>query len=206
MSTLPSESSIQSALKKFDRVRGKDSEKAFFDAAGGRNPKDWYIIFHDKPYPLKIIWAISHNPTKLAGRFNTNQAKAGFKKLGFDDFQASKEVAAIAIKSAIEGRRYFAEVGRLIRKPDLAKAAKKRDKWICQVCEFDGKSPPWTSAIECHHINPISGRSKDGKLTNINELITLCASCHRIVHSSDPCLLVDELKEILRQKQSVSAS
>ena len=48
---------------------------------------------------------------------------------------------------------------------DLKRAIRKRDKYICQIC---GKEP----AICVHHID------YDKKNCNLDNLITLCGSCH----------------------------
>jgi predicted HNH restriction endonuclease len=43
------------------------------------------------------------------------------------------------------------------------------------------------AALDAHHIVPLAVRQSepDGSMiTNVDELITLCATCHRLVHAS----------------------
>jgi 5-methylcytosine-specific restriction endonuclease McrA len=49
-----------------------------------------------------------------------------------------------------------------------------RDRWRCQIC---GRS----SALQVHHIDPRSRLGDDAE----ENLITLCADCHRVPWSSD---------------------
>lgn len=55
----------------------------------------------------------------------------------------------------------------------LRKAILIRDKYICQLCKNSGN--------HVHHIIPY----KDVKIHNADNLITLCATCHRLTFSRE---------------------
>ena len=69
----------------------------------------------------------------------------------------------------------------------LATECKIRDDYVCQVCEMD-----FTSAYgslgkdfaEAHHIVPLS-QIDDQVRTTLEDLVTVCANCHRMLHRMD---------------------
>lgn len=51
-------------------------------------------------------------------------------------------------------------------------------------------------AIEAHHSTPIEQLQPDS-VTQVQDLIMLCATCHRFVHSQRPCLTVDQVQALI---------
>ena len=84
------------------------------------------------------------------------------------------------------------------RNRDIVNKRKEFDNYTCQVCgfhlEINGKH-----LIECHHKNPLS--EGDVRITNINDLVSLCPTCHRIVHIRKPPFTIEEVKLILKNKK-----
>jgi 5-methylcytosine-specific restriction enzyme A len=80
-----------------------------------------------------------------------------------------------------------------IRNQKIVESRKRKDCYTCQVCNFklkvNGKF-----IIECHHLNPIGGGT--ARVTNINDLICLCPTCHRIVHTRIPPYSLNEVKDL----------
>lgn len=82
----------------------------------------------------------------------------------------------------------------------LVGRAKKhyKAKWGSLHCEACGLEPQETygprgdSCIEAHHKTPIAELLPDS-VTSVADLAMLCASCHRIVHSTKPILGVGEV-------------
>ncbi|AFH48940.1 Putative restriction endonuclease [Ignavibacterium album JCM 16511] len=80
------------------------------------------------------------------------------------------------------------------RNREIVEKRKVKDNYTCQICgfyfELDGKK-----IIECHHLKPLS----DGevRITNINDLISVCPTCHRIIHLRKPPFSPEEVKQIL---------
>jgi predicted HNH restriction endonuclease len=87
----------------------------------------------------------------------------------------------------------------------LSRACKERDDYQCQVCgfrfvEFYGK---WGEGFaEAHHLVPL--RQLKGKVkTRIEDLATVCANCHRMLHRmAGKRGDVAKLKHIVRQRKA----
>jgi len=82
------------------------------------------------------------------------------------------------------------------------RAMAKYGRLYCEVCGFDfvahyGKRGE--GFIECHHIEPVTSFNEDHR-THINDLILICANCHRIIHRAKPWLTITELTAILNHK------
>lgn len=68
-------------------------------------------------------------------------------------------------------------------------------KLVCEACGLDPISLyglDGERCIEAHHKIPIEELQPDS-ITRVNEMAMVCASCHRIIHSKKPCLLVNEV-------------
>lgn len=63
-----------------------------------------------------------------------------------------------------------------LRNAKLILDRKVRDSFTCQACGFHYND----KVVECHHLNPLS--EKDTLYSSINELITLCPTCHSLAH------------------------
>jgi len=84
----------------------------------------------------------------------------------------------------------------------LAVECKKRDGYCCQVCKMTFASTYGrelgASFAEAHHIKPL-GKQPDKVRTKIEDLITVCANCHRMLHRMDgKSSDVKKLKAIVR--------
>jgi hypothetical protein len=100
-----------------------------------------------------------------------------------------------------EGRRTFQESYFFRRNASLSRDAKEFFGMVCQGCGFEfsvyygdlGKG-----YIECHHLNPLSERSRkewtEDILIRLDQVTVLCANCHRMVHRVKPALSIQELK------------
>jgi hypothetical protein len=72
---------------------------------------------------------------------------------------------------------------------------KQKDDYKCQACGFRLKIGD-IFIIDCHHKKPI-GLNDSIIITDIDDLICLCPTCHRIAHTEKYPLDVEEIKEIL---------
>ena len=105
--------------------------------------------------------------------------------------------------SADEGRLLVARHLRRERSPKLrrtkmAKVQAAGRPIACEVCTFDFGTtygPLGSDYIEVHHVLPLhaSGPVK----TRLEDLVLLCANCHRMIHRSSPWLTPDELRQRL---------
>ena len=69
----------------------------------------------------------------------------------------------------------------------------------CQVCGFSFKERYGEHGhkfIEAHHKQPIA-ELKQGSRTRLADLALVCANCHRMLHSGDKTLSIQELKDLL---------
>jgi len=80
------------------------------------------------------------------------------------------------------------------RNRQLADRCKERDNYTCKGCGFSTKIHG-RSVVECHHILPL--HESDGVVTDLNDLITTCSTCHRLVHLQTPPMDVNSLEKIL---------
>lgn len=107
----------------------------------------------------------------------------------------SEQNYSINNNQAIEGYEQDRKILTGSRNQSLVKQCKVRDKFTCQACRFklklDGKY-----VIECHHKNPIS--SGGVRETNLDDLVSLCPTCHRIAHTRMKPLTVNEIKNVLK--------
>ena len=81
--------------------------------------------------------------------------------------------------SYYEGRAYDRTAKFRSRNVKISNERKKRDNYTCQVCSFSlNINDKWV--IEAHHLNPLSVSGEI--VTNIDDLISLCPTCHRVAH------------------------
>jgi predicted HNH restriction endonuclease len=80
------------------------------------------------------------------------------------------------------------------RNAQLSRKRKINDNYTCQACGFSKEiNGKWI--IEVHHLNPISITGET--ITSINDLISLCPTCHRVSHTKIPPYSIKEIKNIL---------
>lgn len=86
----------------------------------------------------------------------------------------------------------------------LSKKAKKHykskngGKLYCIACGLDPEelySEQGDRCIEAHHKIPIEELQPDS-ITRVDDLLMVCASCHRVIHSKKPCLTIVELQAL----------
>ena len=89
--------------------------------------------------------------------------------------------------SGLEGRRVVVKHLRRERYGALPVEAKKRDGFRCRVCSsrlLDRYSPFGRTVAEAHHILPL-GSSDGERRTTLDDLITVCPNCHRVLHTME---------------------
>jgi len=78
----------------------------------------------------------------------------------------------------------------------LSKGNGKIECNACRKFPVNVYGPLGHSAIEVHHKVPIEELQPD-TVTTLTEMAVLCANCHRVVHSKRPCLLVEEVGDLV---------
>ncbi len=99
-----------------------------------------------------------------------------------------------------EGAPYYAKHLRRERSPELVKLikdnARKAKTYFCCVCKVDFQRIYGVDYIECHHTIPVSTLGLGDK-TKIEDVVLLCANCHRAVHKRKPWLEKGDLYKLL---------
>jgi|GEM_PF-2707383 len=93
-----------------------------------------------------------------------------------------------------EGERCLSEVSGRKRDRALVKYRLETDNYKCQKCGFPSSSitetVPDSILVEVHHINPIQDGERE---TKIEDLISLCPNCHRLIHAIGKRIGADRL-------------
>lgn len=107
-----------------------------------------------------------------------------------------------------EYRRRAAEKYFFVRNPKLTRLAKEKYGAICHACQFDFEKKYGSLGkdyIEVHHRDPLSERAEgewsDELKTKVDDVITLCSNCHRMIHRKRPALTIEELIQALKEAE-----
>lgn len=118
---------------------------------------------------------------------------------------ASDHIRTIEVKDfdidsieALEGYRSDKTYLQTKRNREIVKRRKRFDDHTCQVCGFQLQINK-RFIIECHHL--ISFSEKDERITKMEDLVSLCPTCHRIAHTHKPPYSINELKNLIKKHQ-----
>lgn len=82
------------------------------------------------------------------------------------------------------------------------KKAAAKNNLRCEICGFsflEKYGEIGQNFIEVHHTNPVSEMQPDEK-TRLEDLILVCSNCHSIIHSRRPCLTIEEIKSVIKNR------
>ncbi len=197
---LPTKKTILAAINLFNDIK----EQAFIDRfATGHKPREFYLQYKGTSIPLKALWAAAHSPPKTTGPFSTNQAKAGFVKLGFEDWGQNNNPKNDALRD-MDSEQVDTRISATItyvRNPRVRAAVMLRAGGTCEYCGDQGFTDlggiPY---LECHHIVHLAKDGKD-KRTNV---IALCPNHHREAHlGKNRVSLEQDMTRIVAQKEAL---
>ncbi len=99
------------------------------------------------------------------------------------------------------------DVNRYERDPRARQACIAAHGYACAVCGFDFDfervyGELGREYVVVHHVVELSTLGADYEVNPVEDLVTLCANCHAMVHRQRPALLPAQLRERL---QSASA-
>ena len=133
--------------------------------------------------------------TAEAIRLNlTNQA--GSDEIAEPDETAATEAEEGKLVTRIHRQR---ERSRQLVKHKKRDFLRRHGQLFCEACGItpsDVYDDRGANVIECHHTKPVH-TLRAGEKTRLNELILLCANCHRAIHASRRWLTVDELRQLI---------
>jgi len=110
---------------------------------------------------------------------------------GWEQHPPSKNADTHAMEGILQERRILSRT----RNRLLAEARKERDQHTCQSCGFN-KYIDGRSVIECHHLYPFRGAQP--RVTDIDHLVSLCPTCHRLAHLRIPPVRITELQRVVK--------
>ena len=104
-----------------------------------------------------------------------------------------------------DGERQRREQYAFLRNPALARDAKERDDYTCVVCRFSPTqsygAAHYAVSLECHHLIPLAERNDPTlKHSTLADVVTVCANCHRLLHSRKEALSLAEVRRLLAQR------
>ena len=118
---------------------------------------------------------------------------------GLDQRVSSMEADKLLDANSPRAREGY-DIDRVIlahgRNAKLADERKRLDRYTCQACGFR-LQVSGSFVIEVHHLSPlaVSGETE----TSIEQLVSLCPTCHRVAHLRSRPFSVEELRALLWQ-------
>ena len=103
----------------------------------------------------------------------------------------------------VEGAKKRITVNAYERDPQARAACLKRHGYSCQVCGMnfqDVYGDIGKHFIHVHHRKALAGRRADYKVKPTIDLVPVCPNCHAMLHTSNPPLGIEELKEKMANK------
>lgn len=159
------------------------------DANGYRFTQD--VVFNSPSEAASIIWGSNLNGRKV---FGISESES---ELAPKDDGAFKRYFEIDDPRAIEGYRQDRVLATTERDRQLVERRKQKDNFTCQVCGLRLVVNE-KYVVECHHLVPVSLGVRE---TTMEDLISLCPTCHRVAHMRQPPYLVHEIRELIRFNQ-----
>lgn len=156
------------------------------DANGYRFTQD--VVFNSPSEAASIIWGSNLNGRKV---FGVSELES---ELASKDDGAFKRYFEIDDPRAIEGYRQDRMLAKTERDRQLVERRKLQDHFTCQVCGLRLVVNE-KYVVECHHLVPVSLGVRE---TTMEDLISLCPTCHRVAHMRQPPYLVHEIRELIR--------
>ncbi len=151
--------------------------------------------------------------TRKIRRLADRMIKLKSRRFGLTNSGSAKKLIEIEAKPPVEAEEIGGKEGRLLtrlhvyreRDRQLVQWARnyyrhqRGGKLVCEACgcvPVEVYGPAGESCMEVHHKIPIEQLQPDS-VTVVTELAMVCASCHRIIHSQKPCLMINEVRDLL---------
>jgi HNH endonuclease len=142
----------------------------------------------DRTFPVVPMVSMASVISRLNGKVGSRWSRLdGDQARDFVDALA-EEVLSRTATSDTEGNKQLRRCGERSRKN--RKDAIEREQGRCQCCNLDLRGifgEPGDRALEAHHIVPLGRRPSGTTHVSSRELMVLCATCHRLLHT-DPKL------------------
>lgn len=106
--------------------------------------------------------------------------------------------------SLFEGQKQKVYVNAFERNPKARKQCIEHYGATCSICEFDFENTfgdIGKGFIHVHHLIPLSNLNRKYEVDPIQDLLPVCPNCHAMLHTENPPLKPEELKEIVHNKR-----
>lgn len=154
---------------------------------GNKLEEEVWADFHDDPEHLR----------ETASRISQVIANGEVPHAAPEDDEEVMEAREGRILTRLHRRR---ERSRKLVAKKKAQSLKKHGRLECEACGFDFEErygERGKGFIEAHHIKPVHTLTDDSK-TRLNDLVLLCANCHRMVHATRPWLGLEGLQALVK--------
>ena len=150
-------------------------------------------------------------PAKIKG-FVSKLTKKTLKKVG-STWYASDDIPTDQIPEEVlhpekytEGASRTVSINAYERNPKARVACILHHGTTCVVCGFNFQhiyGEIGKGIIHVHHLIPLSEIKGTYELDPIKDLVPVCPNCHAIIHSTQPSLTIEQLKEHLGRAENV---
>ena len=176
--------------------------RLYLSAAAGFKPKagDYWFIYKDRNTGEFIIGCLDENDWTGTGGVGVTSSEPAPNLEDEEDYKYQEQ-----IHSSTPASSQIGEYKREIRSRSVAKDTIKA---AANKCEIDPSHETFTAAngetyVEAHHLVPIANQSR----LNINldlceNVIALCPTCHRAVHSAMKKIRLKHLKTLYNSRVS----
>ena len=183
--------------------------------------RDWSEIDRIRGHDPKLADAIDAHRLQIRQGTNSNEIRKSAdgmirlksKLFGQTNAGSATTLIEAAIKPEVEAEEIVGREGRLLvrlhvyRERDRTFVRRVRKHYrslaggrlVCNACgsvPIQVYGPSGESCMEAHHKVPIEQLQPDS-VTLVGDMVMLCASCHRVVHSEKPCLTVEKVNELV---------
>ena len=126
------------------------------------------ILKAEYPEKYKDFSGLHELASKIWDNFSTKERNSKSRKDRMNAFKAA------------EGQKVEVRLMLLKRNQPIVNDRKKLDNYTCQnpKCSFSYNG----YIVEAHHLKPLSKKETDIVFNTVDDLITLCPTCHRLAH------------------------
>ncbi|MEM8749602.1 MAG: HNH endonuclease [Pseudomonadota bacterium] len=162
-----------------------------------RGSTAYFVIKNNKRLPVRaVVKRAIYKEKEQHGHVSSTHAYAKLRSLGFEVLYVpshkgkkpsaeEKRIRQIDKRQRFIEKRQRYETTGWFRNGAAAKEAKRRAEYHCEACGFDFEKeygPIGKEYLEAHHIEPLAIKKTDKNEITSDQLLALCANCHRMIH------------------------
>lgn len=160
-----------------------------FTERNQRKFKFWDIFFDGWSEGSHFVWQLKPNLLDALKDSNLTGEQIYAEELPVEE-----------VEKLPEGMKKTVVVNTYERNPKARMLCIEHWKPICAVCKFDFKlfyGEMGAGFIHVHHLVPVAHIGESYQIDPINDLRPVCPNCHAMLHTKNPPLSIDELRNIV---------